>query len=508
MTDVLTKLRGVENFENAIISSVLLDRENRYVCVKVVTDRAFSTDNKAAVNDIVLSYIPRYFSGGAEISKLSPDSAMIENKIFEAINANFRALSATVDKSDIRAEKTENGFKFTIAVMDVLSCGGVCEKICDYLKKRYCGSFYGECVKSGKNADEIEVEEERENIEYDVPIRKFKIENFEFLEGSEKRGEAVYLADLNFAGENVVICGEIQDIRERVYTRGEREKTYFNFVISDGTANFRVTYFTRVKSIDKIKELKVGDSVVFTGKNEEFNGSLRYTATTVDYGTPPANFVPEKKASKPVPKYYSVIAPKPYCDIEQTDFFSDNFIPDCLKQNEFVVVDLETTGLNTSAVSGNMDKIIEIGAFKVKNGAIAESFTTFINPERKLSEEIINLTGITEDMVVNAPVCEKVMPDFFKFCEGAILVGHNIAGFDYKFIDYYCAHEGYMFERKIIDTIPLAQELLKLSNYKLNTVADRFGITFNHHRAIDDALVTAKIFIELIKIKKTLPKLS
>ena len=110
-------------------------------------------------------------------------------------------------------------------------------------------------------------------------------------------------------------------------------------------------------------------------------------------------------------------------------------------------------------------------------------------------------------MLANAPTYEQAMPDFFKFCYGSVLVGHNIAGFDFKFVDYYCAKLGYMFERRLIDTIPLSQELLFLSNYKLNTVADKFGITFNHHRAVDDALVTAKIFIELIKIKKSLPKL-
>ena len=123
------------------------------------------------------------------------------------------------------------------------------------------------------------------------------------------------------------------------------------------------------------------------------------------------------------------------------------------------------------------------------------------------SDLIINLTGITEDMVKDAPVIGEVVPDFFKFCQGNILVGHNAANFDFKFVDYYCSRLGYMLDRKVMDTIPLAQELLFLSNYKLNTIADHFKITFNHHRAIDDAYVTAKIFLELIKIKKSLPKL-
>ena len=99
----------------------------------------------------------------------------------------------------------------------------------------------------------------------------------------------------------------------------------------------------------------------------------------------------------------------------------------------------------------------------------------------------------------------SAIPDFYKFCDGCILVGHNVQ-FDYKFIQYYGAQEEYMFEQKTYDTLAIAQGLLFLPNYKLNTLADHYGIVFNHHRAWDDALTTAKIFIELIKAKKCLPK--
>ena len=122
-----------------------------------------------------------------------------------------------------------------------------------------------------------------------------------------------------------------------------------------------------------------------------------------------------------------------------------------------------------------------------------------------LEQRIVELTGITDEMVKSAPSYRDVLPDFVKFCDGSVLVGHNAAGFDFKFIDYYCCELGYAVDNRVIDTLFLSQKLLRLSNNKLNTVADHFGITFNHHRAEDDALATAKIFIELIKIKKSLP---
>ena len=78
--------------------------------------------------------------------------------------------------------------------------------------------------------------------------------------------------------------------------------------------------------------------------------------------------------------------------------------------------------------------------------------------------------------------------------------------FDYKFIRHYGEREGYLFDQKMYDTLSISQEVLRLSNYKLNTLADHYGFSFNHHRAYDDAFVTAKIFIELIKERKSLPK--
>ena len=130
-----------------------------------------------------------------------------------------------------------------------------------------------------------------------------------------------------------------------------------------------------------------------------------------------------------------------------------------------------------------------------------------VNPERPVGRDarVTELTVITDDMGKSAPSYKDVLPDCVKVCSGSVLVGHNAVGFDYKFINFDCSALGFQIDFKVIDTLFLAQKLLRLSNNKLNTIADHFGIKFNHHRAEDDALATAKIFIELIKIKKSLP---
>lgn len=504
----LNEIRLLDNFHDAIVKSVILDSQTDTVEVRIITDKAFQDEEKDKIFKIIRKLVPTKFGCKVKINKLTPDEDMVRQKILEVVNNNFKALSVTVEACDIEVKKSENGFEFKIRAMNKLSDTDICTAVIKHLKDNFCGEFYGEIVEDKNKKLELEIEEEHENEEFEMPVRYFNISKFTPLEGSEKQKLAVYLSDLNFEGDNVVVCGTIEDIRERNYTNSKnQEKTYFNYTINDGTAALRVTYFPRMKSIEKIRPLKVGDSIVCTGKSEQFNGFLRYTANVIDLGSVPENFVPEKRPSKPVPKFYSCVKPQPFSDIAQTDMFESVSVPECLKNETFVVFDLETTGLNSTPASGNMDAIIEIGAYKISNGVISESFSTFINPKRKLSEEIVSLTGITEDMVANAPTYEEVMPDFFKFCQGNVLVGHNMANFDFKFVDYYCSRLGYMLDRRIMDTIPLAQELLFLSNYKLNTIADHFKITFNHHRAIDDAYVTAKIFIEMIKIKKSLPKL-
>lgn len=508
---ILQAIRAASpDFKNAIMRSVAVNKFTRHVSIEIATDCAFSDSDIIKAQDAVRPLIPGFFNFSVTAVKLSPDCDMVRRKILLTIDNNFKAVSVTLKESDIKVIKTDSGFEYTVSVMSFMQVSAdMCDKITEYLKQNYCGEFFGKCVVSDRTADDIQIEEKPDEIEFEIPARTFEIEDFAYLEGTKKQTSAVYLADLNFASEEVVICGTIEDIRERQYTnKNGVEKTYLSLTISDTTASMNITYFIRQRSYDKIKNLKVGDSIVCTGASEEFRGSLRYTANTIDFGRYPKSFVPEKRLSKPVPAYYHVVKPQPFSDIEQGDFFTQKIIPDCLKGNTFVVFDLETTGLNSSPVSGNMDRIIEIGAYKIENGEITQCFSTFVNPQRKLSEEIKKLTGIDDSMVIDAPTCEEVMPDFFKFCSGSILVGHNIAGFDFKFVDYYCARLGYILERKMIDTIPLSQELLiGLSNYKLNTIADKFNITFNHHRATDDALTTAKIFIELIKLKKSLPRL-
>jgi len=162
----------------------------------------------------------------------------------------------------------------------------------------------------------------------------------------------------------------------------------------------------------------------------------------------------------------------------------------------FVVFDLETTGF-----SPIQDKIIEIGAVKVENGVITDKYSTFVNPKVPIPFRITQLTSITDRMVMEAPDIETVLPEFLEFVKGAVLVAHN-ASFDVGFIEQNCRYQDITPDFTSVDTVALARILLPtLSKFKLNVVAKALNISQeHHHRAVDDARVTAEIFVKFIQM--------
>ncbi len=163
---------------------------------------------------------------------------------------------------------------------------------------------------------------------------------------------------------------------------------------------------------------------------------------------------------------------------------------------DFVVIDTETTGLRPGP-----DRVIEVAAVRVRGGVVVDTFQSLINPGRRIPPFIVQFTGITPDMLHDAPSAREIMPTFLHFIEGAILVGHNV-GFDLNFL----SHEAQLLNRDMpmdgLDTIPLARRFLPgLKRFKLDMVAAHLKIpTVNRHRALGDAEVTAEVFLRILTL--------
>ena len=167
---------------------------------------------------------------------------------------------------------------------------------------------------------------------------------------------------------------------------------------------------------------------------------------------------------------------------------------DSMNLREFVVFDIETTGLSNAT-----EKITEIGAVKIVDNKIVDEFNQLINPEIPIPEKITELTSITNEMVKDMPKIDAVLPEFLKFVGDCTLIAHN-ADFDMGFIKKNCIDLGINPVRTYIDTLAFARALEPhLKNHKLDTLTKKYNVNlFNHHRACDDARATGEVFICMV----------
>lgn len=305
--------------------------------------------------------------------------------------------------------------------------------------------------------------------------------------------------------EGVVICGKVQNLKEnktkaKIDENGKEraEREYYTFELVDYSGSARVVYFPGKANLNKFKKIVDGSEIVIFGnlEDDKFSAGLSVRPKVINLCVLPKGFF-DKIYSKPVPKAYSKIKPVPYeSTMQENLFITDTAIKNpYLLENSFVVFDLETTGTNYTT-----DKIIEIGAVKVEKGIMTETFSCLVNPERHIPEDASKVNNIYDEDVKDAYTLKEVMPDFFKFCDGSIMVSYVI-GFDFNFIDYNAKSMGYTFTNKTDDAFVMAKTKLKgLKNYKLTTVAKHMGVSLeNAHRAVHDTIATAEVMIKLLE---------
>lgn len=186
---------------------------------------------------------------------------------------------------------------------------------------------------------------------------------------------------------------------------------------------------------------------------------------------------------------------------DMVELVDDGFDGRDLFDSEFVVFDLETTGSKAPPC-----RITEIGAYRVKSGEVVAKFETLVNPEMPIPWFITKLTGISDEMVREAPLFSEVVHDFLGFIGDSILVAHN-SGFDMRFLNFEIGRifASYRVANPCLCTVQLSRKLLPdILNHKLKTVAEHYSIDLvNHHRASADAFATAHIFVNLLESLKS-----
>lgn len=159
------------------------------------------------------------------------------------------------------------------------------------------------------------------------------------------------------------------------------------------------------------------------------------------------------------------------------------------RMREYVCVDLETTGLNPKT-----DRIIEIGAVKMRDGIAVETFSELVNPGRKLSEHITELTGLTDEDLREAATIDEVLPRFLAFAKDLPLLGHSVL-FDFSFLKKACVDRKLSYERAAVDTLKIARKYLpELPSRSLGALCTYYEIPHTAHRALGDAEATATLY--------------
>ena len=365
------------------------------------------------------------------------------------------------------------------------------------------------------------------------------------LLGKEINGTNQKIIDTKILGENVIIEGSIYNIEPREI-RGE--KYIVSFDITDLSDSTTVKFFVK-KSVfdaelsDKIKKgkyLRVQGEVQFDKYTKEIDIMAKNIMAAA--APPPRMDDAEEKRVElhlhtqmssmdgvtPVKKYIERAIAWGHKAIAITDHGVVQAFPDAMNaigksdlkviygveayliddlgsvvtmprgqslDDTFVVFDIETTGL-----SKETESITEIGAVKVVDGKIIDRFSTFVNPERPIPTEITKLTGITNEMVADAPVITEILPKFLEFCQDAVLVAHN-ANFDTGFIRLNAERNcGIEVKNTVLDTLELSRALLpELKKHKLDIICEQLGVSLEgHHRAVNDAEATAEVFLKFI----------
>ncbi len=369
------------------------------------------------------------------------------------------------------------------------------------------------------------------------------------LYGKMIKAKMIPVGTVAYDSGKVCVWGDVFSIEKKVTRSGDKNIIIID--ITDYTGSVTVKVFGPVNQTDIVGKIKTGDTIVVNGDVEfdKFAGGIVVNAKSI--GTASKMKVVDKAPKKrvelhlhtnmsqmdgmtPAKKLISRAAEWGHKAIAITDHGVAQAFPEAMntaasinkddpekikilygteayfiddlveavsgEQNApldgtFICFDIETTGL-----SANRDKITEIGAVKVENGVITDTFSTFANPEMPIPAKITKLTGITDAMVKDAPSQDEAVKAFLEFADGHILVAHN-APFDTGFIRTACANMGAEYGSTSIDTVPICRNILSdITNCKLDTVAKylRLG-NFNHHRATDDATMLANIFIELCR---------
>lgn len=465
---------------------------------------------KKKVKDIALSFLPNDIKLNINYIKTYSDEKQIKNSIIEFIYNQHKTVYPVFTNAkynvNISGDYVEVQITLEKYVCDYAKGIGLAEKIVDFLDKNFMenSEVYFISIPNTENSEILNAV-----VTTDSSIRVIDVkQGVSYAKGAGILDYPRYIKDVideEKEVKNVNICGVVSDVKSRKIKLkqprkdGREEIDLYTFTLNDTTGATKVKYFTKSEKVDWERVFLDSAQLVMSGDYLYDSYENRFIFQPKAISSAEINFESINTKSNFNKDYgrYLVIEPEMCSDIAQDDLFTDSIADANEKMGDTVycVFDLETTGLDV-----NNDEIVEIAAIKIKSGEFIEQFSTFVKPIGEISAQASEKTGITMDMVKDAPSLKDVLHDFYRFSKDTVLVGHNIASFDIPILNAQGEKVKYVFENEYIDTLTLARQKLKMGRYNLGAVCEKLKIPLiNAHRALNDVGANAKIFLRLMK---------
>ena len=462
-------------------------------------DNLITMQDRMYILDSVRSIIPSTFNVEVEFVKSYVDERLVKNMALEYFKIKHPTI--VIENNDISVKIDKEIVYITILMKstfyDFFMTNDIKSSITKYMEHKYCNETIVELVDSKKDFDIDTDFAGEESI--NVVARKIKTSNHEKVVGKDISSKAKYIIDKKAVEEKAVYAGEVVDFKRLASKK--TGNSYYTICISDGTGTLMCKAFAKYSGEGVYDTINIGEEIIVSGNIQEdtFQHDSVLMIRDISRCIIDKSSIILKEELNGEPKNYVSVFPELYKNdmIVANDLFTDNVVecPQSMKGKTYVVFDVETTGLDNATCD-----IIELAGVKVVDGIITETFSTFVNQGVVIPEEITNLTNITNKDIKDAPNMSTVLPDFYKFTRGTILVAHN-AQFDKGFIDKYAKMYRYLFDNRVIDTIAVAKKTVILPKYKLGELCKHFKISLEGaHRAVNDCEATAKLLIELAKL--------
>lgn len=496
------------------LESVEYDKQNNAcdICFVYAEWNILSDVQKQQIVDICHSVISDVANINVKFKGAYLDDEILYNMLLQFLDKHYKSLKGVFDAGNITFSKKDKTISILLKTdkitADMIKTGSFLKELSQYLKNECFYEFQIDVV--GDQTYDINSLKQPQilgtslawALEQEKHLNKLSVNNIEFLIGKpiDSAPEFILTAK-EHDGENMVLCGTVSSFNESVYKKKLRDPNAkpvdavrFSFILTDASGFIRVVVFPNDKDAEKLRLIKNGQELIIGGVVSNYNEQLSFRARSISTCHLVENEI--HYCYRGVNDKYNYVQPKEWVEVTQMDLFSmlEDNVSDYLKNNTIVMFDLETTGLDPDRCM-----ITEIGAVKIHNGKCTQTFQTLVNPQTPIPHEIVEKTHITDEMVKNAPTIDQVMPDFYKFVDGAVLSAYNIA-FDYAFLKVLGHKLRFNFANEQIDCLDVVRrKVASLSNYKLTTVSKALNIELkNAHRALADALAAAKVFIKLM----------